>query len=190
MLPHWYPALLALHLVFMVTFFTGTFWLLRLFILHRQAQGKAEPARTILMAQYMASGRQLLYMVAWPSLLLMILFGGWMLWLQPSLLAESWMQVKLELTVLVFAYHLMDQQIYRKLRGNGRAWGLFALTLWAQLAVLLLVLVVFLSTFKAVQWYLALIGLLMLVVAGYAAAKARSSKVPAPPGPGDPGVGG
>ncbi|MCC6838750.1 MAG: CopD family protein [Flavobacteriales bacterium] len=181
MLPDWSPALLALHLVFMVTFFTGTFWLLRLFILHRLAQGKAEPDRTILRAHYLASSRQLLYIVAWPSLLLLIFFGAWMLWLQPSLLAESWMQVKLELTVLVFACHLMNQQIFRKLRGNGRAWGMFALVLWAQLAVLLLVLVIFLSTFKAVQWYLALIGLLMLVVAGYAAARSGSSKAASGP---------
>ncbi len=176
MLPDCYPALVALHIIFMVTFFAGTFYLVRLFILHRQALNREEPVRAILTKQYGVMERQLLYIVAWPSLLLMIFFGIWMIWLDLSLVQESWIQAKLGVTALLIGYHLVDQRIYRRLQSGMLNWRTYALRIWVQGSVLLLVAAVFLSTFKKVQWYLGLLGLVVLAMLLFLAIRAFSGK--------------
>ncbi len=178
MLPTWYPALVALHLIFMVTFFAGTFCLLRLFVVHRQALARWEPDRGILSKHCQSMERTLLYVVTWPSLLLLLGFGAWMVWLQPGLLAEPWMQAKLGISALLFAFQLTDQRIYGKLGRGERTWPVFTLRLWTQCSVLLLVILVFLSAFKDVQWYIGGLGLLLLALLLLAAVKGFGRKAP------------
>ncbi|MEO7080177.1 MAG: CopD family protein, partial [Flavobacteriales bacterium] len=93
-----------------------------------------------------------------------------------SLVQESWMQAKLGVTALLIGYHLVDQHIYRKLQNGVMVWHTFALRIWVQGSVLLLVAAVFLSTFKKVQWYLGLLGLVVLAVLLFVAIKAFSGK--------------
>ena len=174
--PDWYPALLALHIIFMVTFFAGTFYLVRLFILHRQALTREEPVRAIFTKQYGVMEQQLLYLVAWPSLLLMVFFGIWMIWLDLSLVQESWMQAKVGVAALLIGYHMVNQRIYHKLKNGVLVWHTYALRIWVQGSVVLLVAAVFLSTFKKVQWYLGLLGLVVLAALLFAAIKAFSGK--------------
>lgn len=180
MLPDWYPALVAMHIICMVAFFASSFCLLRLFLLHRQAAAVPEPGRALLAKQHLAMGWSLLYLVAWPSLLLLIAFGAWMTWLQPGLLAQPWMQAKLGLSALLVAYHGVDQRLYRKLLQEGSTWSGMALRLWAQVLVVLLCLAVFLSAFKEVQWYIGLLGLLVLALLVFSAIRAFGNKGPEP----------
>lgn len=175
LLPSWYPALPALHIIFMVTFFSGTFYLLRVLVLHRQALGRPEPERSILAGQFARMVRVPLYVVAWPSLLLLVLTGAWMAWLRPALLAEAWLQAKLGLTALLFAYHLVNQRLCRKLGATG-GWGLLALRAWAQGAVLMLLIAVFLSTFREVQGYIGILGLLVLALIIWTAVRGNGTK--------------
>ncbi|MGB3524903.1 MAG: CopD family protein [Flavobacteriales bacterium] len=176
MLPDWYPALIALHVIFMVTFFAGTFYLTRVFIMHRQALSREEPVRAILTKQYGVMERQLLYLVAWPSLLLMIFLGFWMVWLDLSLVQEPWMHAKLGVTALLVGYHLVDQRIYRKFQNGMHVWNTPTLRIWVQGSVILLVAAVFLSTFKTVQWYLGILGLVVLAGLLFLAIKGFSKK--------------
>lgn len=180
MLPSWHPALVALHIICMTTFFSGTFLLLRALARQRQILAKEEPERTILDKEYRSLGRTPLYLVAWPSLVLLILSGAGMVWLRPGLLAEPWMQAKLGLTALLFAYHLVNHRIYRKVQQGGEGWGSFALGIWAQGAVLMLVVAVFLSTFKEVDWYIGVLGLVVLAVMLYAAIRGLGGKEKVP----------
>lgn len=162
MLPTWYPALVALHLIFMVTFFASTFCLLRLFIVHRGALAAWEPERTILTKHSLSMGKTLLYIVAWPSLILMVVFGAWMIWLSPALLVQPWIQAKLGLTALLVAYHMVNQRTYAKFRTGEKVWSTNALRIWTQGSVFLLFVLVFLSAFRQVQWYIGVLGLLLL----------------------------
>ncbi len=175
LLPTWYPALPALHIIFMVTFFSGTFYLLRVLVLHRQAQGRPEPERSILAGQFARMVRVPLYVVAWPSLLLLVITGAWMAWLRPGLLAEAWLQAKLGLVALLFAYHLVNQRLCRKMAA-GKGWGLFALRIWVQGSVLMLFVGVFLSTFREVQGYIGILGLLVLALIIWTAARGSGAK--------------
>lgn len=190
MTPSWYPALVALHLIFMVTFFAGTFCLSRLFVLHRQALALWEPDRGILTKQYGRMERTLLYIATWPSLLLMLGFGVWMAWLDLAVLKQPWMQAKLGLTALLIAYHLANQRIYGNLRRGEKVWPAYQLRIWVQVSVLLLFALVFLSTFKQVQWYLGVAGLAVLAILLWSAIKAFGSKDPATNNaePGKPGA--
>lgn len=176
MLPDWYPALVAMHLICMVAFFASSFCLLRLFLLHRQTAAVPEPGQALLAKQHLAMGWTLLYVVAWPSLVLLIAFGAWMTWLQPGLLAQPWIQAKLGLCALLVAYHLVDQRLYRRLLQERSTWSGMALRLWAQVLVVLLCLVVFLSAFREVQWYIGLLGLLVLALLVFSAVRAFGNK--------------
>ncbi|MBP9080996.1 MAG: CopD family protein [Flavobacteriales bacterium] len=188
MLPTWYPALVALHLISMVTFFASTFCLLRLLVLHGQAQGKQEPERALLLRHSLVPTRMLLYVVGWPSLVLLILTGGWMIWFRPALLAEAWVQAKLGLTGLLAASHLMNQRLLRKAHKGEPAWGVTALRLWTPYTVLLLCVLVLLSAFQEVQWYIGVLGLLVLALLLHAAIRGFSRKAPVgPSGTGLPG---
>ncbi len=160
--PTWYPIIKALHIIFMVTFFAGTFYIVRLFIYHTEALTKFEPDRGILSKQYALMSRRLWYFITWPSMVLMTFFGIWMLVMDPDLLKQPWMHAKLGLVALLIAYHFMNQNIFAKLQRNERAWNSFALRLWNEGATLALFGVVFLVTLKQVQWYYGVIGLVIL----------------------------
>lgn len=174
----WYPVVLSLHLIFMVTFFSGTFYLMRLFIFHRDALALWEPDRTILITQYKTMERPLLYVVAWPSILMMVGTGALMLWWEPGLLMQPWMQAKLGLVALLIAYHLTNQRLYSRLGRNEGSWPSYGLRLWVQGSVILLFALVFLSTMKNVQWYVGLLGLAVLVVLLLSAVKFFGGKKP------------
>lgn len=172
MLPSWYPALVALHILAMVLFFSGTFLLLRAVQGQRRALAWTGPERDLLLKEGRASGRLPLFLLCWPSLVVLILTGAWMIWLQPALVVQAWIQAKLGLTALLFAYHLVNHRMYQRLRQGGTGPGLPGLQIWGMGAPLLLVVAVFLSTFKEVDWYIGVLGLVVLAAMLYAAVRA------------------
>jgi protoporphyrinogen IX oxidase len=162
--PSWYPAIKALHIIFMVTFFAGTFYIVRLFIYHREAMAKWEPDRTILSRQLATMQRKLWYVITWPSLVLMLLFGLWMFAMNPDLIKQPWMHAKLGFVALLFVYHFINHGLYQQAQRNELKWSSFRLRLWNEGATLLLFAVVFLAEIKRLDWKYGAIGLLVLGV--------------------------
>ncbi len=158
----WYPAVKALHIIFMVTFFAGTFYIVRLFIYHKEALAKWEPDRTILTRQFQVMERKLWYFITWPSLVLMFLFGLWMFAMHPALIKEPWMHARLGFVSLLLAYHFKNQAIFQKARDNEIPWTSFRLRLWNEGATIVLISVVFLAVLKRLDWKYGAIGLLVL----------------------------
>ena len=157
-----YPIIKALHIIFMVTFFAGTFYIVRLFIYHQEARLKWEPDRTILMNQFALMERRLWYFITWPSVVLMTLFGLWLLWLNPGLLKQPWMHAKLGLVALLLAYHGITHSLFLRIQRNLLQWSSFRLRLWNEGPTLVLFAVVFLVSIKQLQWYYGAIGLVVL----------------------------
>jgi putative membrane protein len=157
-----YPIIKALHIIFMVTFFAGTFYIVRLFIYHQEATRKWEPDRTILMNQFALMERRLWYFITWPSVVLMTLFGLWLLVLNPALLKQPWMHAKLGLVALLLAYHGITHSLFLRIQRNLLQWSSFRLRLWNEGPTLVLFAVVFLVSIKQLQWYYGAIGLLVL----------------------------
>jgi putative membrane protein len=176
----WYPAIKALHIIFMVTFFAGTFYIVRLFIYHKEALSKFEPDRTILSRQFILMEHKLWYIITWPSLVLMTVFGLWMFGMNPALIKQPWMHAKLGLIALLVAYHFKNHAILLKARNNEIRWSSFRLRLWNEGATIVLIAVVFLAVLKQLDWKYGAIGLLVLgLVLGLAVAQYRKKRVQA-----------
>jgi putative membrane protein len=88
----------AFHVIFMVTWFAGLFYLPRLFVYHAMAEDTASVERFKIME------RKLYYGIMTPGAVLTILFGAW-LWLGYGF-TGGWLQAKLVLVAVLIAYHL------------------------------------------------------------------------------------
>lgn len=88
----------ALHIVFMVTWFAGLFYLPRLFVYHALAEDSVSQERFKVME------RKLFWGIMTPGAVLTIVFGLW-LWLGFGF-AGGWLHAKLALSVLLVAYHV------------------------------------------------------------------------------------
>ena len=69
----------ALHIIFVITWFAGLFYIVRLFIYYAEAEEKEETAKFILQTQYKLMSKRLWHIITWPSAVLASLFAFWML---------------------------------------------------------------------------------------------------------------
>jgi len=96
----------ALHLVFMVTWFAGLFYLPRLFVYHAMAEDRVSIERFKVME------RKLYWGIMTPGAALTIALGLW-LWLGWWRGAGGWLHAKLALVALLVAYHLWCGRLLR-----------------------------------------------------------------------------
>ncbi len=155
----------SLHIIAMVLWFSGTFFLVRLFTYYKEANKKDEPEKIILQRQYGIMMRRLLYLLTWPALLIMLVFGTWLLVSDPGLLKQPYMHIKLGLVVLLVIYHLINQRIYSRTIKGVLDMSALTLRLWNEVATIFLVSIVFVVVLKTVDWRYGIIGLLLLFVA-------------------------
>ena len=90
-----YNIIKSLHIIFMVCWFAGLFYIVRLFIYHVEARKKESEEKLILQNQYKIMQKRLWYIITWPAMILTVVFGAWMLILKPELLDFGYMHVKL-----------------------------------------------------------------------------------------------
>ena len=160
-----YNYLKALHLIFVVTWFAGLFYIPRLFIYHIEALKKPSPDREILTAQLKLMTQRLWYIITWPSAILCTLFALGLLLLIPAWLQQPWMQVKLGFVGVLFLYHLKCHSIFKQLQRDEVNYTARFMRLWNEGATLILFAVVFLAIVKnAFNWLYGVVGLVGLVV--------------------------
>ena len=116
----------AFHIIFVITWFAGLFYIVRLFIYQTEANKKPSPEKEILQNQYKIMSRRLWYMITWPSAILASVFAFWFLFTDLAFyLTQSWMLIKLGFVGLLFIYQLACQKIYSQLQNDivkiGRA---------------------------------------------------------------------
>ena len=95
----YYNYIKSLHLIFVVTWFAGLFYMPRLFIYHIEAGDKPDAAREVLSSQFRIMEKRLWYIITWPSAILCTLFALGLLVAMPSWLSQPWMHVKLGFVV-------------------------------------------------------------------------------------------
>ncbi|MBT3872891.1 MAG: protoporphyrinogen IX oxidase [Flavobacteriaceae bacterium] len=150
----------ALHIIFVITWFSGLFYIVRLFIYYSEAEDKEEPAKSLLQAQYQLMSQRLWYIITWPSLILASFFAFWMLYEVPSYLTMGWMQVKLCFVFALYFYHAGCQKIYTQQQNGIVKYNSFKLRIWNELTTLLLFAIVFLVVLKsAISWIWGLVGI-------------------------------
>ena len=110
----------ALHLIFMVTWFAGLFYLPRLFVYHAMSDDEISSQRFCVME------RKLLWGITTPGGVLTLLFGFWLLSYRPDLLSAGWMQLKLILVGVLIGYHawcvLLQRRFAQGDNRHGHVW--------------------------------------------------------------------
>lgn len=144
-----YNYIKALHVIFVVCWFAGLFYMVRLFIYTAEANGKEEPAKSILTQQLLLMQRKLWYIITWPSAIGTVIFGGWMLIKNTALLYQPWMWLKLIFVTILILYHLQCHVFYKQQSAGIYKTGSFKLRLFNELATVLLVAIVFLVIVKS-----------------------------------------
>lgn len=160
-----YNYIKALHLIFVITWFAGLFYIVRLFVYHAEAKEKPEPEKSILIKQYQLMQYRLWYIITWPSAILASIFAFWLLYLIPAWLEQDWMIVKLGFVVLLYAYHIKCHLIFKQLQQNEVKNSSNFFRLWNEGATLILFAVVFLVILKsAINWIYGVIGIFVFSI--------------------------
>ena len=156
-----YNYIKSLHLIFVVTWFAGLFYIVRLFVYHAEAKQKPQPEQDILIKQYQLMQYRLWYIITWPSAVLASIFAFWMLYLNPSWLTQPWMHVKLAFVFLLYLYHLKCHQIFKQLQNNEVKHTSSFFRIWNEGATIILFAEVFLVILKnAINWIFGVVGIL------------------------------
>ena len=160
-----YNYIKSLHLIFVITWFAGLFYIVRLFVYQIEANEKPSPEREILQNQYKIMTYRLWYIITWPSMILAIGFALWLLVLMPVWVQQPWMQVKLGFVVLLICYHVKCHLIYNELQRNEVNYTSNFMRLWNEGATIILFAVVFLVVLKsAINWIYGVIGIFLFSI--------------------------
>ena len=116
-----YLWLKALHIIAMVCWFAGLFYLPRLFVYHAMSQDNVSQERFCIMERKLYRGIMI------PSMVLTLALGIWLLSLNPGYyFSQGWMHAKLTLVIaLVIYHHLCGAQLKRFARGENSRGHVF-----------------------------------------------------------------
>ena len=133
----------ALHIIAMVAWFAGLFYLPRLFVYHADAQDK------ISLERFMIMERRLFYAIMWPAAFLTTLFGIWLISYNTLYyLTAGWMHCKLVLVLLLWSYHVYCGHVIKQFaHGNNKRKARF-FRIMNEIPTLLLIGIVLLVVMK------------------------------------------
>ncbi|MEP5256115.1 MAG: CopD family protein [Winogradskyella arenosi] len=161
----YYNYLKSFHLIFVITWFAGLFYIPRLFVYQIEASEKPSPEKEILGKQLKLMAKRLWYIITWPSAILATLFAVLLLILSPVWLQQSWMHVKLLFVLLLFIYHYKTHRYFIQLQNDEVKVTSSYMRIWNEGATFILFAVVFLVILKsAVNWIFGVIGLFVLAL--------------------------
>ena len=161
----------ALHIIGFVSWFAGIFYIVRLFVYHKEAWEKDDEASTILRKQYEIMEGRLFSIIQTPAMIITFIGGIGMLIINSAWLSQPWMHIKLALVLLLTVYHFSCSRQIKKLKENKGGLSSFGYRLYNELPTLVLIAVVMLAVWKSLEglWLglavLLLMGILFFVVA-------------------------
>ena len=161
----YYPYIKSLHLIFIITWFAGLFYIVRLFVYQIEASKKPSPEKEILGKQLKIMASRLWNIITWPSMILAVFFGIWLLLMRTFFLADAWMQVKLAFVILLLIYHLKCHKIYKQLQNGVVKHSSNYMRLFNEAPTIILFAVVFLVILKsAVNWIYGTVGIIIFAI--------------------------
>jgi protoporphyrinogen IX oxidase len=138
----------AFHLIGIVVWFAGLFYLVRLFIYHVEANQEPEPARTILKNQYQIMEKRLYHIITTPGMLVTVAMAIGLLSTEPDVLKEGWLHIKLLFVALLLVYHYYCGRLMKKLAVDECRWSGQQLRALNEAPTVMLVAIVLLAVFK------------------------------------------
>lgn len=159
----YYNYIKSFHLIFVITWFAGLFYIPRLFVYQIEAFHKPSPEKEILGKQLKLMAKRLWFIISWPSAVLATIFAIWLLILIPDYLSQSWMHVKLAFVFLLYIYHYKTHIYYKQLQNDVVKVSSNFMRIWNEGATFILFAVVFLVILKnSINWIFGVIGIIVL----------------------------
>ncbi len=158
----YYDYIKAIHIIFVVSWMAGLFYMVRLFIYHTEAQDKPEVEKNILSAQFEIMERKLMNIITTPAMILTVIAGITMLCLNHYLLEMPWIKVKVCFVAGLISYHFICVSKMQQMRRGVFTWSSTQLRIWNEVATIFLFAIVFLAVLKdAVNWIYGMVGLIV-----------------------------
>jgi putative membrane protein len=158
-----YSYLKALHIIFIVTWFSGLFYIVRLFIYNTEANDRPEGERKILQQQFNLMIKKLWLAITWPSAILTLILGPTVLYMYGGI--DTWMWIKLGFVLGLYLYHFSLQRIYTEQQKGIFRFTSAQLRIWNEVATIFLVAIVMLATVKSnMSFVWGLVGLILFVI--------------------------
>lgn len=137
-----YLSFKALHLIGMVCWFAGLFYLPRLFVYHAQSADQVSKDRFIIMERKLYRG------IMTPAMIATLIFGGCMLYINPAWFKGGWLHAKLTLIVLLVIYHFICGQQRKAFATNNNQHSHIFFRWFNEVPVLFLIVIIFLAILK------------------------------------------
>ncbi len=131
----------ALHLIFMVTWFAGLFYLPRLFVYHAMSEDQTSLERFKVME------RKLFFGIMTPGMMLTLIFGIWMLFTR-DYMAELWVHIKLALIAVLVVYHLYCGKLVKDFKHDRNTRSHVFYRWFNEFPVLILIAIIFLAVLR------------------------------------------
>jgi putative membrane protein len=138
----------AFHLIGVVVWFAGLFYLVRLFVYHAEAALQPEPARGILKAQYEIMEKRLYNIITTPGMIVTVAMAIGLISTEPEVLKSGWLHIKLSFVALLLIYHFFCGRIMKQLEKDECKWTGQQFRALNEAPTLLLVVIVLLAVFK------------------------------------------
>jgi len=137
-----YLLLKALHLIAVICWFAGLFYLPRLFVYHAMSEDEISRERFKIMERKLYRG------IMTPSLVILIIAGTGMLLHAPGLFGQRWLQIKLALVALLVVYHVACGVFLKQFAADKNTRSHVFYRVFNEVPVLLLIVIVLLVVVK------------------------------------------
>ncbi len=138
----------AFHLIGVVVWFAGLFYLVRLFVYHAEASQEPEPAQTILKNQYQIMEKRLYNIITTPGMVVTVAMAIGLLITEPDVLKDRWLHIKLAFVAALIVYHFYCGRVMRKLATGESNWSGQQFRALNEAPTVLLLIIVLLAVFK------------------------------------------
>ena len=163
-----YLYLKALHIIFIVTWFAGLFYMPRLLVYNTEANTKPEEVKNILQQQFNMMMKKLWYGITWPSAILTLIFGlivlfkgGW----ADTFGQQTWLHIKLTFVFFLYLYHFSLHALFKQQLKGVFKYSSQQLRIWNEVATIFLIAIVMLVVVKQnMSFVWGILGLLAFVI--------------------------
>jgi len=156
----------ALHIIFVVTWFSGLFYIVRLFIYNTEAEARTEVERNVLREQFTIMIKRLWFGITWPSAILTLILGPLVMYAFGYFNGvPGWLWIKIVFVLGLYAYHLSLHSIYKQQMKGIFKYSSQKLRVWNEVATIFLIAIVILVVVKQnMSWVWGLTGLILFII--------------------------
>ena len=162
----------AIHVIFVVSYFAGLFYIVRLMIYHTETKNMEDPKKSILQDQYTFMEKKLWNVITAPALIILITMGLNMLYKNQGLLQMPWMKSKLGMVSVLLLYHLWCWRTLKQVQNKVFKYTSVQLRMMNELATILLFVIVFAVIQKTDfgrDWYWSIVsffgsGIILMII--------------------------